>query len=64
VLPGLALAYLGRKADALREGREAVKMLPISRDANFGPYGYLRIDPTFDPVRSNPRFKNLAEGTA
>jgi tetratricopeptide (TPR) repeat protein len=98
VFLGLALAYLGRKADAMREGRRAAELSPISRDANNGPYiqhqlariyllvgepeqaldqlepllrvpyylspGYLRIDPTFDPVRKNPRFRKLVEGTA
>ena len=33
VFLGLALAYLGRKADAVREGQRAVALLPISRDA-------------------------------
>jgi eukaryotic-like serine/threonine-protein kinase len=26
--------------------------------------GWLRIDPAFDPIRNNPRFKKLVEGTA
>jgi eukaryotic-like serine/threonine-protein kinase len=38
VLHGLALAYLGRNADAVREGERAGTLLPISRDAYTGPY--------------------------
>jgi eukaryotic-like serine/threonine-protein kinase len=90
---GLALAYLGRKDEAIREGLTGVELNPISRDAFGGPYlqlqlvriylltgepekaldrlepllkipyrlspGWLSIDPTFDPVRKNPRFDKL-----
>jgi serine/threonine-protein kinase len=38
VLLGLQLAYLGRKAEAIAEGRRALGLLPIERDANNGPY--------------------------
>src|SRR5262249_4130393 len=37
VFLGLSLAYLGRKADAIREGKRAVTTMPISRDAYLGP---------------------------
>ena len=34
---GVLYAYLGRKEDALREGRRAVTLLPESTDAVYGP---------------------------
>ncbi len=98
VLLGLALAYLGRKADAVREGNLGVELMPISRDGYLGPYvqlqlariyiltgkpdlaldqlepllkvpfylspGWLRIDPAFDPLRANPRFRTLVDNRA
>jgi serine/threonine protein kinase/tetratricopeptide (TPR) repeat protein len=33
---GLALAYLGRRAEAVREGKRGVELLPISRNAGQG----------------------------
>ena len=93
---GLALAYLGRTAEAVREGERGAALLPIARDAYIGPYlqhqlgriyllagepekaldalepllktpyylspGWLRIDPTFAPLRGNPRFQRLIAG--
>jgi TolB-like protein len=38
VFLGLALAYLGRRADAVREGLRGVQIEPIARDAVYGPY--------------------------
>ncbi len=38
VLHGLALAYLGRKAEAIREGERGAALFPIGRDAYNGPY--------------------------
>ena len=35
---GLALAYLGRKADAIREGERAVALIPTTKDGYTGPY--------------------------
>jgi len=37
-LLGLSLAYLGRKADAIREGQRSVELQPIAKDAFSGPY--------------------------
>jgi serine/threonine-protein kinase len=38
MLMGLALAYMGRKADAVREGERAADMLPMAKDSYTGPY--------------------------
>jgi tetratricopeptide (TPR) repeat protein len=35
---GAALAYLGRKREAIREGERGVALLPIDKDAYQGPY--------------------------
>ncbi len=37
-LRGMALAILGRKAEAIREGQRAVELQPISKDGFSGPY--------------------------
>jgi eukaryotic-like serine/threonine-protein kinase len=38
VFLGLALAYLGRKEEAIREGERGVALDPVSKDALDGPY--------------------------
>ena len=35
---GVALAYLGRREEAIHEGERAVALLPVAKDAVFGPY--------------------------
>jgi hypothetical protein len=95
VLFGLALAYAGRAADAVREGERGLA-LQQRRDGPFGHYiqqqlariyllvgepekaldrlepllaepsmlspGWLRIDPTWDALRQQPRFRRLVGG--
>jgi tetratricopeptide (TPR) repeat protein len=98
IFRAVALAYLGRRAEAVREGEQSVAAWPISKDAHIGAYyqhllariyilagepdkaldqlepllkipywlspGWLRIDPTFDPLRKHPRFQRLVAGTS
>jgi serine/threonine-protein kinase len=40
---GVALAYLGRKAEAIREGRRGAELLPISEDAINAAYIQLQL---------------------
>jgi TolB-like protein/Flp pilus assembly protein TadD/tRNA A-37 threonylcarbamoyl transferase component Bud32 len=90
---GIAYAGLGRKQDAIKEGKLGVELLPISKEAWRGTYRvrdlariytmvgeqsaaidllrdllsrpsdlsvpWLRIDPTWAPLRNNPRFQKL-----
>jgi len=90
---GLALAILGRKAEAIAAGERAVALQPMTEDALFGPQiqqrlvriylivgepekaldrleplltapywltpAWVRLEPTFDPLRGRPRFERL-----
>jgi tetratricopeptide (TPR) repeat protein len=93
---GLALAYLGRRREAVSEGEKAVALRSSAQDGYNGPYyqhllariyivlgeqekalnqieallkipyylspGWLKVDPTLDPLRKNPRFQKLVAG--
>lgn len=99
---GLAEAGLGEKAAAIRDGRHATELFPVSRDELAGPSylavlakiyvrlgedepalkllarllampagraisaPWLRLDPSWDSIRKDPRFQNLLNkyGTA
>jgi TolB-like protein/Flp pilus assembly protein TadD len=92
-LNGWALAFAGRKEEAIAEAQRALALRPVERDGINGPYfmhllariytlagkqekaidtlesllklrywvspGWLSIDPSVDPLRSNPRFQKL-----
>jgi serine/threonine-protein kinase len=93
---GVAEAYLGHRAQAIQEGRRAVELLPLSKDALYATIAEqrmaqiymvvgepdaaieqlhaalavpsdvsavgLKADPTWAPLRGNPRFERLVAG--
>jgi serine/threonine-protein kinase len=49
----------------VEEPEKALDQLePLLKLPYFLSPGWLRIDPTFDPLRNSPRFKRLVEGGA
>jgi tetratricopeptide (TPR) repeat protein len=92
---GLAYAGLGRRDEAIEEGRRAKDLLPVTEDAYSGAaladnlahiftivgdnaqaieeigsilsvespvsIPWLRVDPTWDPLRGDPDFRSLLE---
>jgi TolB-like protein/Tfp pilus assembly protein PilF len=94
----IALAYEGRRLEAVQAGERGISLWPTSRDAYTGAYvqhqlarvyiilgdqeraldllepllkspyylspGWLKVDPTFDPLRKNPRFQRLLSRTS
>ncbi len=95
---GLIDAGLGRKEEALREGRRAIELAPMAKDSLDGvdvlyiyavicawtgerdlaieqletlakipagpSYGDIRLNPNWDPLRSDPRFEKIVASLA
>ncbi len=60
-LRGLALAYQGRRAEAIGEGERAVELLPVSRDAYTGAYLQHQLARIYVIVNERERALNVLE---
>ncbi|MBA3385578.1 MAG: hypothetical protein H0T95_02965 [Chthoniobacterales bacterium] len=63
---GVIDAALGRKDEALGEGRRAMELLPVEKDSFNGvhTYGQLKLLPYWDPLRGDPRFEAIVASLA
>lgn len=58
---GIALAYLGRKTEAIREGEHAVALVPIAKDAQYGPYNLHQLARIYTLVGEQDKAVDLLE---
>jgi len=58
---GLSLAYLGRKADAIREGIRGAELAPLSRDQANGAYGQHQLVRIYLILGENEKALDLLE---
>jgi DNA-binding winged helix-turn-helix (wHTH) protein/TolB-like protein len=62
VLLGVALAYLGRKAEAVSEGERGLALRPVSRDARSGAYYQHQLALIYRRVGEPEKAMDLIEG--
>lgn len=58
---GLALAYLGRKPEAIREGERATELTPLASDANRGPARQLSLGQIYSLVNEQKKALDAIE---
>ena len=58
---GLLYAYMGRKADAIREGKRAMELKPVSRDAFDGPEQLANLALIYARVGDNDKAISMIE---